>query len=167
MPKVSKTISLQYLNYCNISRKTWRMSLIFCLQVNVKDFFKLLLSFKVCVWPGMPKLPKITSLLFLCNILRKNWVMKLIFCSQISMKACYKLIVWFSWGWSNIPKVPKIDSLQFLYNIILKVEVEFLHANKHENFLKVYFNTLGIKVFCKVDIIIINGHDQPFSNYSK
>ena len=31
------------------------------------------------VWPGMPKLPKITSLLFLCNILRKKWVMKLIF----------------------------------------------------------------------------------------
>ena len=23
------------------------------------------------VWPGIPKLPKITSLLFLCNILRK------------------------------------------------------------------------------------------------
>ena len=32
-----------------------------------------------CVWLGMPKLPKITSLLFLCNILRKKWVMKLIF----------------------------------------------------------------------------------------
>ena len=24
------------------------------------------------VWPGKPKLPKITSLLFLCNILRKK-----------------------------------------------------------------------------------------------
>ena len=24
------------------------------------------------VWPGMPKLPKITSLLFFCNILRKK-----------------------------------------------------------------------------------------------
>ena len=24
------------------------------------------------VWPGMPKLPKMTSLLFLCNILRKK-----------------------------------------------------------------------------------------------
>ena len=24
------------------------------------------------VWPSMPKLPKITSLLFLCNILRKK-----------------------------------------------------------------------------------------------
>ena len=24
------------------------------------------------MWPGMPKIPKITSLLFLCNILRKK-----------------------------------------------------------------------------------------------
>ena len=48
-----------------------------------------------CVWPGMSKLPKITSLLFLCNILKKTWLMKLIFCMQASMKACYKLILWF------------------------------------------------------------------------
>ena len=41
----------------------------------------------------MPKLPKITSLLFLCNILRKKWVIKLIFCMQISMKVFYKLIL--------------------------------------------------------------------------
>ena len=47
----------------------------------------------ICVWPGMPKLPKITSLLFLCNILRKNWLIKLIFCMQIRIKACYKLMV--------------------------------------------------------------------------
>ena len=31
------------------------------------------------VWPDMPKLPKMTSLLFLCNILRKKRVMVLIF----------------------------------------------------------------------------------------
>ena len=46
-----------------------------------------------CVWPGMSKLPKITSLLFLYNMLRKKWVMQLIFYMQISMKACYKLIL--------------------------------------------------------------------------
>ena len=40
------------------------------------------------VWPGMPKLPKI-SLLFLCNILRKKRVIKTsIFCMQTSMKTC-------------------------------------------------------------------------------
>ena len=35
----TQTISLQYL--CNISRKTWRMNLIFCLHTNMKSFFKL------------------------------------------------------------------------------------------------------------------------------
>ena len=49
----------------------------------------------------------------------------------------------------------------------VKDEAGFLHADKHQSFLKVYFNTLGIKVSYKVDIIIINGHDQAFSNYSK
>ena len=67
--------------------------------------------------PGIPKLPKITSLLFLCNILRRNWVIKLSFCIQISMKACYKLIGWFWPGCSSIPKVPKKASLQCLCNI--------------------------------------------------
>ena len=64
-------------------------------QINVKGFFKVIQSFKVCVWPGMPKLLKITSLLF-CNILRKKCMMKLFFCMQISMrKVSCKLILWF------------------------------------------------------------------------
>ena len=57
-------------------------------------------------------------------------------------------------------------SLQYLQKEV-KDEVDFLHADKHQGFLKVYFNILGIKVSFKVDIIIINGHDQAFSNYSK
>ena len=57
-------------------------------------------------------------------------------------------------------------SLQYLKKDV-KDEVDFLHADKHQIFLKVYFSTLGIKVSYKVDIIIINWHDQAFSNYSK
>ena len=49
----------------------------------------------------------------------------------------------------------------------VKDEVDFLHTDKRQSFLKAYINTLGIKVSYKVDIIIINGHDQAFSNYSK
>ena len=56
-------------------------------------------------------------------------------------------------------------SLQYLKYI--KDEVIFLHADKHQGFLKVYFNTFSIKVSYKVYIIIINGHDQAFSNCSK
>ena len=58
-------------------------------------------------------------------------------------------------------------SLQYLKKEV-KDKVDFLHADKHQSFIKVYFKTLGIKVFYKVDIIIIiNGHDQAFSNFSK
>ena len=85
------------------------------------------------MWPIMPKLPKITRLLFLCSILRKNWVMKLIVYTQISIKGSYKLIVWFWWGWSSIPKIPKIASLQclkmkliFCMEINIKVSKKFI-----------------------------------------
>ena len=59
-----------------------------------------------------------------------------------------------------------VMSLQNLKKEV-KDEVDFLHVDKHQSLLKVYFNILGIKVSYKVDIIIINGHDQAFSNYSK
>ena len=62
-----------------------------------------------CVWPGMSKLPKIKSLLFLYNMWRKKWVMQLIFYRQIRMKACYnKLILRFFDGYGQtFPKFPK------------------------------------------------------------
>ena len=49
----------------------------------------------------------------------------------------------------------------------LSDEVDFLHADKYQSFLKVYFNILGIKVSYKFNVIIINEHDQAFSNYLK
>ena len=56
-------------------------------------------------------------------------------------------------------------SLQYLKKEV-KDEVDFLHVDKHQSFLKVYLNTWGIKVSYRVDITIINGHDQALSNYS-
>ena len=67
--------------------------------------------------------------------------------------------------WSRIPKVLKIASLQCLYSISkknLKLKLTF----SMQSFQKVHFNILSIKIAYKVDIIIINGHDQVFSNYS-
>ena len=52
-------------------------------------------------------------------------------------------------------------SLQYLIKEV-KDEVGFLHADKHQSFLKIYFNTLGTKVSYNVDSITINGHDQAF-----
>ena len=51
-------------------------------------------------------------------------------------------------------------SLQYLEKEV-KDEVDFLHPDKHQSFLKSLFQ-LGVKVSNKVDIIIINGHDQAF-----
>ena len=56
-------------------------------------------------------------------------------------------------------------SLQYLEKEV-KDEVDFLHPDKHQSFLKSLFQ-LVVKVSNKVDIIIINGHDQAFSNCSK
>ena len=75
-----------------------------------------------CVWPGISKLPKMTSLLFLYNMLKMKLAMQLIFYMQISMKACYKLILRYVW-WS-IPEVPKKASLHCLYNIPKKLEMK-------------------------------------------
>ena len=52
-------------------------------------------------------------------------------------------------------------SLQYLKKEV-RYEVDFLHVDKHQSFLQIDFNTLGIKVSYKV-IIIIDGHDQAFS----
>ena len=41
--KAPRATNLQYL--CNMSRKKERMKLIFSLQTNIKDFFKLMLAF--------------------------------------------------------------------------------------------------------------------------
>ena len=38
---------------------------------------------------------------------------------------------------------------------------------KHQVFLQVDFNTLDIKHFLQGDTIIIDGHNQAFSKYSK
>ena len=52
--------------------------------------------------------------------------------------------------------------LQYLKKEV-RYEVDFLHADKHQSFLQVDFNTLGMSNFLQGDTIIINGHDQAFS----
>ena len=76
------------------------------------------------VWPGMLKLPKITSLLFLHNILRKKWVIQLIFYMEISTKTCYKLIPRFFHGHSQaFPKFPKKKVCNIFTISVKKLEI--------------------------------------------
>ena len=43
------TRNKKFAYLCYISRKTWGMKLIFCLQINTKVFYKLIVSLWVCV----------------------------------------------------------------------------------------------------------------------
>ena len=58
----------------------------------------------------------------------------------------------------SFPKSLK-QSLQCLQNDAKKVrdEVDFLHADKHQSFLQVDFNTLPIKIFCKLILSLLMG----------
>ena len=106
----------------------------------------------------------------ICSILRKKWVMKLIFCMQISMKVSYKLILWFLMGMvkhSQSSQNSKFAmSLQYLKKEV-RDEVDFLHADKHQSFLQVDLNTLGIKASYKVILSLLMGmmkHSQSTRN---
>ena len=81
---------------------------------------------------------------------KKEVVMQLIFYMQISMKACYKLILRFFDGYGQVfPKFPKKQVCSVFTISLKKLEIKltFFDADKHQSFLTVDFNTLGIKVF--------------------
>ena len=46
---ITSTPDKKFAYLCNISRKMWGMKLIFCLQINMEVFSKLILSFWMCV----------------------------------------------------------------------------------------------------------------------
>ena len=71
-----------------------------------------------CVWPGMPKLLKITSLLFLYYMLRNMLSDAVEFLHADKDESLLQIDTkMFWWVWSSFPKVPKISSLECLYNI--------------------------------------------------
>ena len=107
------------------------MKFVFAMQINTEVFYNLILSFWVCATRhgeggggGGGGAGGV----------------KLIFCQQVNTKVFYKLIV--------SPSSQNSKSVMSLQYLIKKVkdEVDSLHADKHRSFLKVYFNTLGIRV---------------------
>ena len=85
--------------------------------------------------------------------------MKLIFGMQISMKISYKLTWWFlkdTVEHSQSSQNSKFAmSLQYL-KIDVRDKVVLLHADKHQSFMQVDFNTLSI-VFYKVMLPLLMG----------
>ena len=105
-----------------ISRKKWMINCIFGMPINIEIFYKLILSFWVCVsrhvksiypkwvcrscrisrkacgWSSIPKVLKIASLQCFYNISKKKLEINLSFCMQTNIKVCYKLIsaLWLS-----------------------------------------------------------------------
>ena len=109
-------IKLQDSLKCNISRKKWMMKFVFCIQINIKVLYKLILSFWVCATRHVQSTQN-KKFAYLCNISSKAWGMKLIFCLQINTKVFYKLIVSLWLVYPGMPKVPKTIRLQYLCNI--------------------------------------------------
>ena len=132
------------------------MKLIFCLQLNIEGFFKLILSFYVR-FARHAYITQNNKVAFSLQYITKK-VSDEIDCSHVDKHESSLQIntdTW--WEWSNIPKVPKISSLQCLTNISkskLEMKLFFLHADKHQSFLQVYFNALGVKVSYKLILFL-------------
>ena len=84
-----------------------------------------------CMWPGMPKLLKITSLLFLYSILRNMLSDAVIFYMRISMKACHKLILRFFDGYDQVLlKSPKYQVCNAFTISLKKVRNDVINDDK-------------------------------------
>ena len=134
--------------------------------MQIKKFATSFILWFWCVWPGILKVPKITSLQYLSNITRTRWGINLIFCMNINIKAFYKLRTSFWKLWPGIPKLPKKQAWN-IFAISRKRREEwnlfffffffccfFLHADKHDTFLQ-------------VDSINFDGHGRSCQKYSK
>ena len=145
------------------------VKLIFCLQINTNVFYKLLLSLWVCL-ARHAQTTQNNKFAISLQYLKKELSDEVDFLHADKHESLLQIDSMILMGMvkhSQSSQNSKFAmSLQYLKKEV-KDEVDFLHADKHQSFLKVYFNTLGIKVSYKVGIIIINGHDQTFSNYSK
>ena len=85
--------------------------------------------------------------------------MKLIFCIQINMKVPYKLILRFLMGTARNSQSSQNSkfAMSLQYGIRKLDNVDFLHADKHQNLLQVDFNTLGIKFSYRVTLSLLMG----------
>ena len=135
------------------------MKLIFCLQVNIKDFFKLILSFLVCVakYAQITRNNKFTISL---QYLKKEASDEVDFLHADKHESFLQIDTMIFEGMVKDSQSSQnckfAMSLQYLKKEI-KDEVDFLHADKHQSFLQVDFNTLSIKVFYKVILSLLMG----------
>ena len=145
VPKCCQSIKLQDSLKCNILRKKWMIKFIFCMNINIEVFYKLILLF----WVSVTRHGQNTQnkFAYFCNIFIKVWGMKSIFCLQITIKVFYKMIVSL---WVCIARYAQSTQknrfaipLQYLKENV-KDEVNLLPADKHQRFLQSDTIILGV-----------------------
>ena len=111
MSRAPKLTSLQKL--FNISRKTWRMKLVFCLQVSSNWYY----HFGLCVVKPA-QITQNKKFAVLSHYLKKEVSDEVDILHADKHKSFLQIdTMIFDGRRSSIPKVPKITSLQCLYNI--------------------------------------------------
>ena len=114
------------------------MKCIFGMKINIKVFYKLILSFWMCATRHTQSTQN--KFAYLPNISKKAWEMKLIYCQQINtsfLQFDSITVSVFSQAW---PKYPK----QQVYNIFALLlgkfdKVDFLPADKSQRFYYYYY----------------------------
>ena len=107
------------------------MKFIFCMQINIEVFSKVILSFWVRVTVDAQSTQN--KFAYLCNISIKGWGIRLSFCLQINTKVFCKMVVSL---WVKVARQAQstknnqfTKSLQYLKES-MKDEVDFLPADK-------------------------------------
>ena len=108
------------------------MKFIVSMQINIEIFYKLTISFWVCVIRLAQSIQN-KNFAYLCNISRKAWEIKLIFCLQITAKVFNKLIVHFGLHKQACLKYPE----QEVYNVLMSTMFAISHG-KREGRMYVY-----------------------------
>ena len=90
-PKWCRPIKLQDSLKFNTVRRKWIVKFVFSMQIDIKVFSKVILSF----WVSVTRHTQSTQNKFpyLCNVSIKAWGMNLSFCLQINTKVIYKMVV--------------------------------------------------------------------------
>ena len=122
------------------------MKFVFGIQINIEVFYKLILSFCVCVTKHAQSTQN-KKFAYLCNISRKPWGMKLIFYLQIYTNVFYKVIVSLLVSIARHVQSTQNNkftiSSQYLKEFV-KAEVDFLPAYKRQRFLQIDTTILGV-----------------------
>ena len=125
----------------------------FDMHINIKVFYKLKLSFWVCV-AGYAQNTQNKKFAYLCNISRKNIGDEVDFGRQIKVKVFYKLIVSIWVCVARHAQSTRNSKFAIYIKQNAKDEVDFLPADKHQMILQ-------------IDAIILGLWGQACPNYRK